>query len=113
MFPSFPYLTLKGEVHTKLEYEIAANLMDSISSGLEAYKHQKGNYPVIHTRYFLDSLENISFIKHPYLYNNECGKYIAIGDSTQFIEYQSNNGVEFNLFFNRKMERKDIQLELD
>lgn len=87
----------KGETHEALENTIFKDLSDSLQVQLEHYKAINGHYPIISTKFFLDSLSRFDFIAPVYIYQDSSRRYIGLGNKSNVVHYTSSNGSKFHL----------------
>lgn len=85
----------RGESHESLENQIFINIKDSLKYQLGEYKLNKGHYPIISSKRFLDSLKRFDFISPIYIYQDSLGCFSCIGDSTTCIYYSSHDGKKY------------------
>lgn len=90
----------KGETHEELDRMIATRLVDSIKLRLEIIREVKGYYPIMSTKYFIDSIPDHSFVDKVYLYSDSIGKFIGIGRAEQYLEYDCRDGQNYTIEFN-------------
>ena len=87
----------KGETHEELERIIANKIIDTIKVRLGNYYKLIGKYPVMNTKYFLDSIGNTKFIDKVYLYSDSIGHFIGVGSSDQYLEYKCLDGQNYTI----------------
>jgi hypothetical protein len=87
----------KGETHKDLERIIANELKDSIKVRLVSHYNLSGTYPIMNSKYFLDSIGNIDFVDKVYLYSDSIGKFIGVGSSNQYLEYKCTDGHNYTI----------------
>lgn len=87
----------KGETHEELERIVAAKIIDSLQIRLGNYYKLNGKYPILNTKYFLDSIGSTEFISKVYLYSDSIGKFIGVGSSDHYLEYKCTDGQNYYL----------------
>ncbi len=114
-------MTRGPDLYNEVDLPITYEMMDSVSSGLEKYRHHFGHYPNVSGKYFLDSIKQYLAIPDVYIYadsidkNNDTGvvrkkvgdkfkyetyahTYVGIGTEKLILVYKRINPDSFRLY---------------
>jgi hypothetical protein len=84
---------VEGPRFDEMETRIALHLFDSIAIGLNAYRAERGHYPIVEGKYFFDSVKQYIPVQEVYIYADtvdSLGTFIPIRKQVgRRFEYRS------------------------